>query len=264
MSIMGTRVLRTEDPRLLTGGGVYVDDLRLPELTWAAFATFVRSPMAHALITGIDAAAARDLPGVVAVITAADLPAAKGPTSEPLLAADRVRYVGEAVALVLTEERYQGEDAAELVSVDYEPLTPVPAVGAALRDEVLLFPASESNVVQTGTAGNCDDASFAGCDVVIERTIVNQRVAPVPLEGRAGAASWADGRLTVWCSTQNAQIARDTIARKLGLDSGIIRVVAPDVGGGFGAKVGIDRDVVCVAAAANRTGRPVRWSEARS
>ena len=264
MSIMGTRVLRTEDPRLLTGGGVYVDDLRLPELTWAAFATFVRSPMAHALITGIDAAAARDLPGVVAVITAADLPAAKGPTSEPLLAADRVRYVGEAVALVLTEERYQGEDAAELVSVDYEPLTPVPAVGAALRDEVLLFPASESNVVQTGTAGNCDDASFAGCDVVIERTIVNQRVAPVPLEGRAGAASWADGRLTVWCSTQNAQIARDTIARKLGLDSGIIRVVAPDVGGGFGAKVGIDRDVVCVAAAAHRTGRPVRWSEARS
>ena len=264
MSIMGTRVLRTEDPRLLTGGGVYVDDLRLPELTWAAFATFVRSPMAHALITGIDAAAARDLPGVVAVITAADLPAAKGPTSEPLLAADRVRYVGEAVALVLTEERYQGEDAAELVSVDYEPLTPVPAVGAALRDEVLLFPASESNVVQTGTAGNCDDASFAGCDVVIERTIVNQRVAPVPLEGRAGAASWADGRLTVWCSTQNAQIARDTIARKLGLDSGIIRVVAPDVGGGFGAKVGTDRDVVCVAAAAHRTGRPVRWSEARS
>jgi carbon-monoxide dehydrogenase large subunit len=264
MSIMGTRVLRTEDPRLLTEGGVYVDDLRVPEMTGAAFATFVRSPIAHALITGIDAGAAREQPGVVAVITAADLPTADGPTAEPLLAADRVRFVGEPVALVLTDARYQGEDAAELVSVEYEPLTALPGTDAALTDDVLLFPASESNIVKTGTSGSCDDASFAHCDVVIERTIVNQRLAPVPLEGRAAAASWADGRLTVWCSTQNAQIARDTIAGKLGLDSGTIRVIAPDVGGGFGAKVGVDRDVIAVAAAAHRTGRPVRWSETRS
>ena len=264
MSIMGTRVLRTEDPRLLTEGGVYVDDLRVPEMTGAAFATFVRSPIAHALITGIDAGAAREQPGVVAVITAADLPTADGPTAEPLLAADRVRFVGEPVALVLTDARYQGEDAAELVSVEYEPLTALPGTEAALTDDVLLFPASESNIVKTGTSGSCDDASFAHCDVVIERTIVNQRLAPVPLEGRAAAASWADGRLTVWCSTQNAQIARDTIAGKLGLDSGTIRVIAPDVGGGFGAKVGVDRDVIAVAAAAHRTGRPVRWSETRS
>jgi carbon-monoxide dehydrogenase large subunit len=264
MSIMGTRVLRTEDPRLLTEGGVYVDDLRVPEMTGAAFATFVRSPIAHALITGIDAGAAREQPGVVAVITAADLPTADGPTAEPLLAADRVRFVGEPVALVLTDARYQGEDAAELVSVEYEPLTAVPGTDAALTGGVLLFPASESNIVKTGTSGSCDDASFAHCDVVIERTIVNQRLAPVPLEGRAAAASWADGRLTVWCSTQNAQIARDTIAGKLGLDPGTIRVIAPDVGGGFGAKVGVDRDVIAVAAAAHRTGRPVRWSETRS
>ncbi len=264
MSIMGTRVLRTEDPRLLSEGGVYVDDLRVPELTRAAFATFVRSPIAHALITGIDPSVAVEKAGVVAVITAADLPTAEGPTAEPLLAAGRVRYVGEPVALVLTDERYQGEDAAELVSVEYEPLTAVPGIGAALEDKVLLFPGSESNIVGTGTAGDCDDASFAGCDVVIERTIVNQRVAPVPLEGRAAAASWADGRLTVWCSTQNAQIARDTIAGQLGLDAAAIRVIAPDVGGGFGAKVGVDRDVICVAAAAQRTGRPVRWAETRS
>jgi aerobic carbon-monoxide dehydrogenase large subunit len=264
MSIMGTRVLRTEDPRLLTDGGVYVDDLRVPELTRASFATFVRSPMAHALITEIDASAALDQPGVVAVITAADLPAAGRPTAEPLLAADRVRFVGEPVALVLTDSRYQGEDAAELVNVEYEPLTAVPQAGAALTGDVLLFPGSESNVIQTGTAGSCGDVSFAGCDVVIERTIVNQRLAPVPLEGRAAAASWADDRLTVWCSTQNAQIARDVIASKLGLDSGTIRVIVPDVGGGFGAKVGVDRDVITIAAAAHRTGRPVRWSEARS
>jgi aerobic carbon-monoxide dehydrogenase large subunit len=264
MSIMGTRVLRTEDPRLLTEGGVYVDDLRVPELTRAVFGTFVRSPIAHALITGIDASAAREQPGVIAVITAADLPTAEGPTAEPLLAADRVRFVGEPVALVLTEERYQGEDAAELVSVEYDPLTALPGAGAALASDVLLFPATESNIVQTGTSGHCDDASFAECDVVIERTIVNQRVAPVPLEGRAAAASWSGGRLTVWCSTQNAQIARDTIAGRLGLDSATVRVIAPDVGGGFGAKVGVDRDVVCIAAAAQRAGRPVRWAETRS
>ena len=264
MSIMGTRVLRTEDPRLLSEGGVYVDDLRVPELTRAAYATFVRSPIAHALITGVDSSAALEKAGVVAVITAADLPTAEGPTAEPLLAAGRVRYVGEPVALVLTDDRYQGEDAAELVSVDYEPLTAVPGLCAALEDKVLLFPDSESNVVGTGTAGNCDGASFAGCDVVIERTIVNQRVAPVPLEGRAAAAFWADGRLTVWCSTQNAQIARDTIAKQLGLDAAAIRVIAPDVGGGFGAKVGVDRDAICIAAAARRTGRPVRWVETRS
>jgi aerobic carbon-monoxide dehydrogenase large subunit len=265
MSIMGTRVLRTEDPRLLTVGGVYVDDLRVPELIPAAFATFVRSPMAHALISGIDPTAAREQPGVVAVLTATDMPAAQGrPTAEPLLAADRVRYVGEPVALVLTDGRYQGEDAAELVSVDYEPLPAVAEVGAALSDEALLFPAVESNTIKTATAGNCDDASFGACEVVVERTIVNQRVAPVPLEVRSAAASWADGRLTVWSSTQNAQLTRDTIAGWLGLDATAVHVIAPDVGGGFGAKIGIDRDSICVAVAAWRTGRPVRWVETRS
>src|SRR5215475_4559995 len=117
MSIMGTRVLRTEDLRLLTNSGVYTDDLRVPELTGAAYVTIVRSPLAHALITGIDTSTAADMPGVVAVLTATDLtpPENEKPTAEPLLAGDRVRYVGEPVALVLTEGRYQGEDAAELV-----------------------------------------------------------------------------------------------------------------------------------------------------
>src|SRR5262249_51830557 len=151
----------TEDPRLLTNGGVYTDDLRLPELTGAAYVTFVRSPLAHALITGIDTSAAMDTPGVVAVLTAADLPAppeAGKPTAHPLLARDRVRYVGEAVALVLTEGRYQGEDAAELVSVDYDPLPAVPSVEEALAGETLLFPGTDSNVLGSGTAGEWDDA----------------------------------------------------------------------------------------------------------
>src|SRR6478752_2575818 len=141
MSILGTRVIRTEDPRLLTAGGVYVDDLRTPELNGAARVTFVRSPLAHARITGIDASEALAEPGVIAVLTVADMddlappPPSSGewdgsptplggPWSEPLLAIDTVRFVGEPVAVVITDGRYQGEDAADLVAVDYEPPSP--------------------------------------------------------------------------------------------------------------------------------------------
>jgi carbon-monoxide dehydrogenase large subunit len=267
MSIMGTRVLRTEDPRLLTHGGVYTDDLRVPELTGAAYVTIVRSHLAHALITGIDTSAATEMPGVVAVLTAADLPAPPedaDPTTEPLLAADRVRYVGEPVALVLTEGRYQGEDAAELVSVDYDPLPAVPGVEEALTGETLLFPGTDSNVLGTGTAGECGGAAFDGCEVVIERTIVNQRLAPVPLETRAMAAAWTGDRLTIWSSTQNPQLARGAIAEALDMDPAALRVITPDVGGGFGAKVAVDRDAICIAWAAKHTGQAVRWIESRS
>jgi carbon-monoxide dehydrogenase large subunit len=267
MSILGTRVVRTEDPRLLTAGGTYTDDLRLPELARALRVTFVRSPVAHAEITGIDAKTALDSPGVVAVLTAADAddlpPAAGRPTTEPLLAADRVRYVGEPVAIVLTEDSYQGEDAAELVSVDYQPLAAVVGVDAALADESLLFPAAGSNVLRSG-GDPAPDGAFAACDVVVQRTFPNQRVAPVPLEVRAAAATWADGRLTLWASTQNAQQARDQVAGALGLDAAAVRVITPDVGGGFGAKIATDRDTIVVAWAARRLGRPLRWVETRN
>ena len=282
MSILGTRVVRTEDPRLLTAGGTYVDDLRVPELAQAARVTFVRSPVAHAAITGIDVSAAKDAPGVVTVLTVADMddlpppPPDSGLTgtegaplplggawSEPLLAIDRVRFVGEPVAVVITDDRYQGEDAAELVSVDYDLLPAVVGFDGALAGESMLFPAAGSNVAcATGTPA--DGAAFDGCDVVVEREIVNQRLAPVPLEGRATAARWADGKLTVWVSTQNAQIARFILAGALGLDPANIRVIAPDVGGGFGAKIGVDRDALIVAWAAKHTGRALRWAESRS
>src|SRR5215469_4961590 len=282
MSILGTRVVRTEDPRLLTAGGTYVDDLRVPELARASRVTFVRSPIAHALITGIDVSAARAAPGVVAVLTAADLddlpPPPEdsgltgtegaplplgGPWGEPLFAVDRVRFVGEPVAMVITDDRYQGEDAAELVNVDYEPLPAVVGFDAALAGASLLFPSAGSNVAVNG-AKEADAATFEGCDVVVERTIENQRLAPVPMEGRAVAASWAGGKLTVWVSTQNAQIARFILAGALGLDPDMIRVVAPDVGGGFGAKIGVDRDALIVAWAAKHTGQSLRWAETRS
>src|SRR5215472_7582746 len=287
MSILGTRVMRTEDPRLLTAGGTYVDDLRVPELAQAVRVTFVRSPIAHALITGIDVSAALAAPGVVAVLTVADIddlpppppppedgaeppPGSEaaplplgGHWAEPLLAVDRVRFVGEPVAMVLTDETYQGEDAAELVSVDYEPLPAVADFDSGLAGHSLLFPAAGSNVALTIGAA-ADDAAFDACDVVVERTIINQRLAPVPMEGRATAALWADGKLTVWVSTQNAQISRFILAGALGLDPGSIRVVAPDVGGGFGAKIGLDRDAIMVAWAAKHIGRPLRWAETRS
>jgi carbon-monoxide dehydrogenase large subunit len=268
MSILGTRVVRTEDPRLLTTGATYLEDLRLPELQGAAYATFVRSPMAHARITEIDVSAALAEPGVVAVLTAGDLddiPAGADTTgAEPMLAKDVVRFAGEPVAIVLTEEHYQGEDAAELVSVDYEELPAVIGVQQGLSDETLLFPDSGSNVVGKGGAESFDDEAFAGCEVVVERTIVNQRVAAAPLEVRAAAATWADDRLTLWVSTQNVHGVRDEVAGRLGLDTEAVRVVAPDVGGGFGAKIGADRETAVVGWAARRTGRPVRWVETRN
>src|SRR5215469_14332831 len=210
MSILGTRVIRTEDPRLLTAGGVYVDDLRTPELNAAARLTFVRSPVAHARITGIDASQALSEPGVIAVLTVRDMddlappppssgewdgsPAPLGgPWAEPLLAIDTVRFVGEPVAVVITDGRYQGEDVADLVTVDYDPLPVVLGPTAAVSDEILLFP--------------------------------------------AGA---------------------------LGMAPDQIRVVVPDVGGGFGAKIGIDRDTITIAWAARKLGRSLRWAETRS
>ena len=283
MSILGTRVIRTEDPRLLTSGGVYVDDLRTPELDGAARLTFVRSPVAHARIVGIDTEVAAAEPGVLAVLTAKDMDdlpppppelggggeggmgPLRGAYTEPLLATDTVRWVGEPVAVVITDGRYSGEDAAELVSVDYDILPAVVGIGAAVSEETLLFPDGGTNVpVRRDVSAQAPDAPFGACDVVVEQKVVNQRVACMPMEARATAAAFADGRLTVWHSSQNAQLCRVVICGTLGLEPEEVRVVVPDVGGGFGAKVGIDRDAVIVAWAAKRTGLAVRWAETRS
>jgi carbon-monoxide dehydrogenase large subunit len=267
MSILGTRVVRTEDPRLLTRGATYVDDLRVPELAGAAYVTYVRSPVAHARITDVDVSEAVGAPGVIAVLTARDLddiPAPGGPMAEPLLAGDTVRYVGEPVAIVVTEGRSQGEDAAELVSVDYEQLPAVVGIGDALDGTTTLFPEAGSNVVGTGGGEGFDESVFDRCEAVVERTLLNQRVAPAPMEVRAAAAVWAEGRLTLWASSQNAQIARDVVAGLLGLGPADVRVIVPDVGGGFGAKIGIDRDMIAVGWAARHIGRPLRWVETRS
>lgn len=179
---------------------------------------------------------------------------------QPWLARDVVRYVGEPVALVVADDRHRLADAAAVVRVGYEPLEPVIGVEQALAGEVLLFPETGSNVVRVhGTS--FDGAGFEGCEVVVTRTIVNQRLAPLPLEVRGAACVWLAGRLVVWLPTQNAHAARDLIAAALGAP---VRVITPDVGGAFGAKMGADPEVVVLGWAARRLGRPIRWTETRS
>ena len=275
LSILGTRVLRVEDPRFLTTGGVYTEDVQDDRLAGACHVFFVRSPVAHGRITGIDTAAAKAAPGVVAVYTAADLDGLRAikpmlPTwnthmTQTMLASDTVRYVGEPVAMVVTEEPYQGEDAIELVEVDYDPLPAVVTMNDALTDEVLLFPGAGTNVVgRYGDAAELDPKLFDECEVVVRREIVNQRVAPAPMESRSAAAAWGeDGRLTAWIPNQGAQGTRDSLARRLGVESGQVRVITPDVGGAFGAKFGVDPEGVLTAWVAKQLGRPARWSETR-
>jgi carbon-monoxide dehydrogenase large subunit len=275
MSILGTRVIRTEDPRFLTTGGVYTDDMRLPG---SCHVHFVRSAVAHARIRSVDVSAALEAPGVIAAFTGADLadlPVAAPPMpgmisaemGQPLLAADVVRYVGEPLAVVVTEGRYQGEDAADLVDVDYEVvLPPVVDMAEAAASETVLFPAAGSNVAAAfGDAAALAADLFDGCEVVVSRTIVNQRVAPAPMETRAAAAAWGeDGRLTAWIPNQGAQGTRDALAAMLGLDPAGVRIVTPDVGGAFGAKFGADPEHAVVCWVAGRLGRPARWAETRN
>ncbi|MBM7806147.1 carbon-monoxide dehydrogenase large subunit [Geodermatophilus bullaregiensis] len=274
MSILGTRVVRTEDPLFLTRGATYTDDLTDERLTGALHATFVRSTVAHGRLLSVDASAALEAPGVVAVVTAQDVadlapipppfPFINPAMTRPWLASDRVRFVGDPVAVVLTEERYQGEDAAEMVAVDIDPLPAVVGTAAAASDEVLLFPEAGTNVMASfGDPAPAD--FFDGCEVVVTQAMVNQRVAPVPLEGRAAAAAWSeDGRVTVWCTNQGAQQARGQFGDWLEMDPDLIHLITPDVGGGFGAKIGADPEYAFVAWLAKHVGRPVRWAESRS
>jgi len=269
MSVIGQRVLRKEDPRFLTGAGRYVDNL---ELDGALHATFVRSPFPHARIEGIDTSMLEAVSGDgVRVLTACDVDLApRGPNfgnieprmKRPPLASEVVRYAGDIVAVVLTETAAEGIDAAEHVHVDYDPLPAVVDPEEALRGEVVLFPEVGNNVcAQVPAAG--DDSIFDGCEVVVRGRVVSQRMAPAPMEPRSTAAWFEDGRLHAWLSTQTPHSDRDGLAEALGLDAEQVRVIGPDVGGGFGAK-GLSTEDVLVAWLAREAGRPVRWTESRS
>jgi len=274
MSLLGTRVVRVEDPDLLTVGGKYVDDVAPAD---SVHATFVRSAMAHAEIADVDVSDAVSIPGVIGVYTAADLELPADPPSFPMLnqdmlrsrlASDRVRYVGEPIAVVVTESAAVGADAVDLVVVDYEPLPVVVTADDSVNEKTLLFPDAGTNVVFAGPSQAGEDF-FADCDVTVDLTFNNQRIAPCPLEVRATAARWDrsdDGtnRLTQWSTTQGAHATRDTLAAATGVDVAQVRVICPDVGGGFGAKNGGYPEDVVVALLARELDRPVRWVETRS
>ena len=270
MSILGNRVLRREDPALLTTGGTYVDDIDVPN---AAFVTYVRSTIAHARLVTVDTTDALAMPGVLAIVTAADLdlpdlppatPAMDQSMTRPLLARDVVRFVGEPIAAIVTEQRAQGPDAAEAVFVDYDPLPAVVDPEAARDGGTKVFDEAESNVIWSIEARN-RVADFSECDVVVSQRMINQRVAACPIEGRTAVAWWAeDGRLTQYQSCQGAHPVRTAIAELYGLDPAGVRVVCPDVGGSFGAKAGATPELLLLGDLARRAGRPVRWFETRT
>jgi aerobic carbon-monoxide dehydrogenase large subunit len=278
VSILGTRVLRTEDPGFLSTGAVYTDDVQDERLAGACYVHFVRSTVAHAKINSIDTSAAEGAEGVVAVYTAADLEADGAKPLAPMapfmnqamlqtwLASDTVRFVGEPVAAVVTEEMYQGEDAIELVDVDYEFLPAVVNMNDALSGaKGLLFPEAGTNLICTfGDQSASNPDLFDGCEVVASATIQNTRVAPAPMETRATAAVWGeDGRLTAWIPNQGAQGTKGAVVAGLGVKAEDVRIITPDVGGGFGAKFGADPEMLVTCWIAKQLGRPARWSETR-
>ena len=228
--------------------------------------------LAHARITEVDVSAAAALPGVQ-VLTSEDLdlpawppafPGLNQTMGRPLIAREVVRFVGDIVAIVISDDRAAGADAAELVMVDYEPLPTVVKPEDAAKDEVLLFPEAGTNVAARSGSPDHDDELFDDCDVVVAGTLVSQRMAPCPLEPRSCAAELGpDGRLTAWLSTQTPHQDRMVLARMLGLDPAQIRVIAPDVGGGFGAKM-LNAEELLLVWLARKLGRPMRWTETRS
>ncbi|HBH02582.1 MAG TPA: dehydrogenase, partial [Candidatus Rokubacteria bacterium] len=271
--LVGARVPRREDPRLLTGQGSYVDDHRPARMLHAAF---LRTPHAHARIVRIDVEAARALPGVAAVLTGEDLardckpvragsrmPAYKV-TSFPALAQDTVRYTGEAVAVIAAESRYLAEDAAELIVVDYEPLPAVADLEQALAPgaPVLHEEAGDNLLLAREFARGDVDRALAGAHLVVRERFRFHRHTAVCLENRGALAEYAGGTgaLTLRSSAQCPGLVRDILADLLDVPEHLIRVVAADVGGGFGAKASLYPEEIAVCVLARRLGRPVKWT----
>jgi carbon-monoxide dehydrogenase large subunit len=265
----GTAVRRREDPPLVKGVGTYTDDVDAPG---ALHAVFVRSEVAHGRITSIDSEAAAAAPGVVGVFTAADLdlgPMPPGPMApddmlRPILARDVVRFQGEAIVAVVAETRGAAVDAAELVQVEFEPLDVLVDPERALDDDApQLFPEKGTNLAFE--APSKDEDALADAEVTVKSRYVNQRLAAVPMEPAAAVATPDEeiGGVRVWIPCQAPHTARDVIAASLGVEKDAVRVIVPNVGGGFGARIPAYPEQIVVAAVALRLGRPVRYVESR-
>ena len=274
---VGRAMKRIEDPRLIKGIGTYVDDVRLPGIVHTAI---LRSPHAHARIRKIDVSAARALPGVVAVLTGADvndacglipcaaaIPDLKAP-KHTVLAGDRVYYVGHPVAVAVATDPYIARDAIEAIDVDYDPLPVVADAEAAVKPgSPLTHPDLGSNVAYTHTVagGSSIDEAFRSADRVIRHRLVHQRLTPMPIEPRGVVASFqpGEGTLTIWTSTQIPHLLRTLLPAMIGVPENKLRIVAPEVGGGFGAKLNVYAEEALVAHLAMRLRRPVKWIESR-
>jgi carbon-monoxide dehydrogenase large subunit len=271
---LGAAVRRLEDPRLLTGRGRYLDDVVLPGLLHAAF---VRSPHAHARLGRVDTAAARALPGVATVLTGADLagrvaplaPELRAPgfhgTAWPALPTERVRFAGEAVAVVAAADPYVAADAAERVEVEWAPLPALAGIEAAAAPgaPVLHGTAPGNLLFERYDAQGDAEAAFARAAHVVRETFTHGRASAAPLEPRGLLAEWAGDRLTVWCGSQVPFLLRRALARALSLSEGQVRVIVTDTGGGFGQKMHVLPEDLVVAALARALGRPVKWVETR-
>ncbi len=274
-SLIGKRIKRREDPRLITGTATYTDDIQLPGMQYACF---VRSPYGAAKINGINAQAALDLPGVIAVYTyediahlgpvpcGASLPGLRVPHHH-LLAKDRVYFVGHPVAVVVANDRYIARDGAEAVEVDYEPLPAVADPEKALAGGApAVHPEWPDNTAFTYTQKGGDaDAAFAEADVIVRERIVSQRLVPMAMEGRAVLADYKSGdqALTIYTSSQIPHLCRTLVAMILAVPEHKLRIVAPEMGGGFGSKLNVYAEEALMGFVAMQTGKPVKWIESR-
>ncbi len=275
---IGRPVRRKEDARLLTGKTNWTDNIQLPGTLHMAT---VRSPVAHARITSIDTSAARAAEGVVHVYTGADFPDLPGSTcvwpvtddiktaTMPAICKDKVNFAGDVVAIVLATDRYLAYDAASMVDVDYEPLPAVVDMEVALKDgSPLVHEDFGTNASYTAKMPCGDYAAVAAkADRIVKRRFINQRLIPNTMEPRSVVAAPAVGmsdEITIWSATQIPHVLRVLLALLTGIPENNIRVVAPDVGGGFGAKLQINREEVLALVLAKQTGRPIKWTESRS
>ena len=271
---LGKARLRKEDERLITGQTNWTDNITLPGMLHIAF---LRSPYAHARITSVDVSAARNEPGVIAAYSGADFAAEQGSLpcawpvtpdivipAHPPMAVDEVRYVGEAVACVVARDRFAAADALAAIEVDYEQLPPVLDMRTALDEaSPKVHEAGNKSFVWPFVQGDMD-AAFRDAPIVIERTYRQQRLIPAAMEPRAVVCSSVGGEFTLWSATQIPHILRVMLALVTGIPEQNIRVIAPDVGGGFGSKLQVTAEEVLAVLIARKLGRPVKWTESRS
>ena len=272
---VGQRVKRTEDPRLIKGLAHYVDDVRLPDTLHVAF---VRSMYAHARINGIDTTAAANSPGVIAVYTGKDIAEKIGPVpcaaalpdlkvpDYRVLATGKALFVGHPIAAVVATDKYAASDAVHLIDVDYEELPAVVDVEAAAKGGAVIHESFGDNIAYKLTSGEGDvEAALKGADRIVTQKMIHQRLAPIAMEPRGVLARYFPGEeeLTVWSSTQIPHLLRTQLALMIGIPENKLRVITPEVGGGFGSKLNVYAEEALLGWISMQLGKPVKWIESR-